>query len=421
MAGFPIRRTRRCAWLLLFHLSLTAHAAGTGLTLQDALTRSLDRNPDLKAFEYELAAQSGRLQQARAHRNPEVGVLVENALGSGKHSGFDSTETTLSIGFALEHGARQRRVDVAQAGSGLLDTEATIRRLDVAAETARRFVAVLAGQEALTASRRATALAQETASAVEIRVRAAKAPQAEEARAQAQLARIRLDEEHAEHELAAARQRLAAIWGSTQPDFTEARGDLLSLPTLVPFDLLRERLKHNTEIDRLVSEKRVREAEVHLAEMRKRPPWQLSAGVRRFELGDDHAFVVGLTVPIATRDYSQGTLAEARALSSQVDAKTEALRVRLDAELFGLYQELGHSYAEVRTLRDEVLPRIEAATEQSRYAYERGRYGYVEWVAAQRELVELRRALVDATADAHRQRIEIERLTGATLAGNILQ
>ena len=174
-----------------------AQSGDEPLSLQQAVTRTLERNLDLKAFEFELAAQSGRLQQARARPNPEVGVLVENAFGSGDRSSLDAAETTLSLGFLLEHGARQRRIDVAEASGGLLDTEGRIRRLDLAAETARRFVAVLSSQEVLAASRRATQLAKETADAVQARVRAAKAPQAEEARAQAQLARVRLEEEHA--------------------------------------------------------------------------------------------------------------------------------------------------------------------------------------------------------------------------------
>ena len=71
--------------------------------------------------------------------------------------------------------------------------------------------------------------------------------------------------------------------------------------------------------------------------------------------------------------------------------------MRLDTELFAIYQDLNHAYTEVKMLRDEVLPKMELAVEESRYAYERGRYSYVEWVAAQRELLEMRRALSSPT------------------------
>ena len=59
---------------------------------------------------------------------------------------------------------------------------------------------------------------------------------------------------------------------------------------------------------------------------------------------------------------------------------------------------------------------MEAALEATRVAFERGRYSYLEWVDAQRELVEVQRALITAAANAHLYRTEIERLTGESLS-----
>jgi cobalt-zinc-cadmium efflux system outer membrane protein len=416
MFSFLLRSARACALAPLCVAAMSLPAlADSPITLQQAVERALERNPDLAAFEYEIQAQQGVLQQSRARPSPEVGLLVENALGSGHRSDFDATETTLSLGFAIERGARQRRIDVAVAGSEQLATEKRIQRLDVAAEAARRFVTLLERQQALDDARNASKLVEETVKAVQARVRAAKVPEAEEGRALAQLARSRLDEEHAEHELASARLRLAALWGAAQVDFGQAQGELLSPPALEPYETVHARITSNSDFERLVSDKRVREAEVRVAQMRAKPPWHITAGVRRFEDEGEHAFVVGITVPLPSRDAAQGAVAEARARSSQVDAQSQALRARLEAELFALYQELNHSHTEVETLRKDVLPRIESALEQSRYAYERGRYGYIEWVTAQRELLDVRRALLEASAELHQFRIEIERLTGTAL------
>lgn len=416
MLSFLFRKARHSGLLLsLILLSPAAVAAEGPLTLQHAVERTLERNPDLAAFEYEIQAQHGALRQARARPGAEVGLHVENAFGSGRRSDFDTAETTLSLGFLIERGARERRTEVAMAGGELLTTEQRIQRLDIAAETARRFVVLLERQQALEDARSATRLVQETVKAVEARVRAGKVPEAEQGRALAQLARIRLDEDHAEHELASARVRLAALWGAIDADFSQVQGELLSPPELEPFETVRARITQNADFERLVSEKRVREAELRLAQMRSRPPWQVTAGVRRFEDTDDHALVLGITVPLPSRDLAHGAIAQARAQSAHVDAKTRALHARLQADLFALYQELKHTYAEVGTLRQEVLPRIEAALEQSRYAYERGRYGYIEWITAQRELLDVRRALLEASGELHQFRIEIERLTGTAL------
>ena len=404
----------------LLSISVWVQAAEP-LRLEDAVVRSLERSPDLAVFAYELKSQAGKVQQAGVRSPLEVGLLTENVIGSGARSSFDAAETTLSLGFLLEHGAFQRRRDVALAGSSVLDTELLIRRTDLAAETTRRFITVLEYQQHITELQHARELAEQTLQAVQLRVRAAKVPRAEEARAQAQLARARLDEEHAEHELLSARRELTSLWGEIESTFSEARGELSVIPVLPTFDSLKANLENNPDFERFVSEKRLRESELRFAQSRRRQPWHVTAGVRRFEDGDDHAFIVGITVPIASRGYEQGAIAESRAHLEAVDAKRTALRVKLDTELFGIYQDLNHAYTEVVMLREDVLPKMEQAVEESRYAYERGRYSYVEWVAAQRELLETRRSLSSAYADVHRYRVEIERLTGASLAPTSLR
>ena len=113
MLVFCMRTAARCccaSMILLAPLGAPA-AAERPLTLQQAVERTLARNPDLNAFSYAIQAQEGVLQQAQASPNPEVGLLVENVLGSGQRSDFDSAETTLSLGFALERGARERRIE----------------------------------------------------------------------------------------------------------------------------------------------------------------------------------------------------------------------------------------------------------------------------------------------------------------------
>lgn len=391
------------------------------LGLQQAIIRTLESNPDLAVFAHEPQAQQGRIRQASARPPVEVGVLVENALGNGEHRGLDAAETTVSLGFLLEHGALQRRRDAALAGADLIDVDLEIRRLDTAAETSRRFITVLESQQHIVEMQRARELAEQTLEAVRQRVRAAKVPAAEEARAQAQVARATVAEEHAEHELLTARRRLAAQWGDIESTFGDAAGALDVLPPLPTFESLRTELEGNPDLERFVSEQRLGETELRLAQTRRRPAWQLTTGVRRFESSDDHGFVVGITVPLPSKDYAEGTIAQARAHLDQLESKRTARRIQLDTELFAMYQELNHAYREVAMLRDDVVPQMQRAADESRYAYERGRYSYVEWMTAQRELLEMRHELSSAYASAHRHRIEIERLVGVSLTSRTLR
>jgi cobalt-zinc-cadmium efflux system outer membrane protein len=408
-----------CAVVALLALSdLHAQPSAQPLSLAGALERSAQNHPELGALAFEVDAQAGRVRQAGARPKPEVGLLVENVLGTGSRSGIDSAETTLSIGYALEHGATARRLDAANAAASLLDINIQIRRYDIAAETARRFLDVLVSQSRLEQSGNAIVIGEQSLEAVQKRVQAAKVPPAEEARARAELSRLKLQREHAQHLLLTARRRLAVMWGALEPDFSQVTGELLPLPALDTFEAQRLKIADNPEFNRLITEKRLRDAEVNVARLRATPPWQVTAGIRRYEDFDDHALVFGINVPLGNRALAEGAVAEARAMADAVDARSEATRVRLDTELFTIYQELGHAYAEVTSLRQEIIPAMQTAAEQSRYAYERGRYGYMEWAAAQRELLDAERALFEAAADAHRLRIEIERLTGTALGGH---
>ncbi|MBN8279709.1 MAG: TolC family protein, partial [Gammaproteobacteria bacterium] len=90
-------------------------------------------------------------------------------------------------------------------------------------------------------------------------------------------------------------------------------------------------------------------------------------------------------------------------------------RAAARTRLFGLYEELRQAGRESDELRDAVLPELQKALDATRYAYDRGRYGYVELADAQREFLEARAARIDAASLARDLLIDIERLTGEAL------
>jgi cobalt-zinc-cadmium efflux system outer membrane protein len=411
-----------CACALIMVLSLSVRAESTSssdaerITFDDAIAYALERNPDLLAFGYQLDVVSGRVQQASLAPNPELTIAFEDALGTDNFRGVDSAETTISLAWALERGVRVRRVDAARASASLSTVDAEILRVDVAAETARRFITLLANQARAITVSEAVGLAEETVLAVAHRVESGGAPQADLARAEAELATTRLLQEDMEHELITARHRLAAQWGETAPNFSQAKGDPSVLPNTEAYAALRERIEQNQDIARYLSTQRLAEAELRLAEAQRKPAWQARVGVRRMESSDDYALVAGITIPLAVRNRNQGRISEARAVISQTRAETAAARIRIETTLFVLYEALQHSLHRATTLQNEIIPRVELALAETRTAYERGRYSYLEWRTVQAELIDARRELIEASVDAHRQVIEIERLTGVRVA-----
>ena len=324
-----------CPALVLAQVASSANVAA--ISLPEALARTIARNPDLVAFGYHIAAAEGRLLQANLAPNPELGVVVEDVLGTDAFRGVKSAETTVTLGWILERGVRRWRGDAASADLSLRNVDAELVRLDTAAETARRFVACLAYQVRLLNAGEAVRIAEQTVAAVSSRVAASRALQAELSRAEAGLARAELLHEDYEHELLSAYHRLGAQWGETQPDFSTVTGELQTLPTVEPLDTLLARAAQNPELGRLLSQRRLAEAELHLAEARRRPKWRVYGGLRRFESVDDFAVVGGITVPLAVRNRNQGRIAEAQANVARTEAETVALRVEVETALFVLH------------------------------------------------------------------------------------
>ncbi len=398
------------------HDAIPAVDEAPRLSLSTAVSRTLTSNPELAQSGFRLRAQDARVDAAGLRIAPELHSQIENAFGTGRARGLDGVEATFALSQVIELGGqRERRLDLARESRAAAGNDVAIGQLDVLAELGRRFIHVASDQKQLELTGIATELAEKTVAEVERRVRAAKSPAVELNRARISLARARVAQEHAEHELLTSRRKLAAMWGATEAGFGMVDADLFSLPMVGDLETLTTRLAATPDFLRYATEARQRDAEIRLAEAKARSQLSVSAGARWLSDTDDTAFVGGISMPLFGRRQAQPQIDEARALRAEVDAERHAARVRAEASLFELVQELRHAITEAEVLRDEVVPQMEAALVATEYAWQRGRYSYLEWTEAQRERIAVQRALIEAAANAHLFQVEIERLTGAAI------
>lgn len=396
------------------------HAVGQDgaetLRLADAIAKSLKQHPSLRGFVFNTRIQDAQVSAATLRPLPQAELVVEDFAGTGAHSGLSAAQTTLSLSQLIELGGkREGRIAVAEAARTGLRTRLAAQQLDVVAEVARRFVAVLEGQARLDIAAQGLSVAENALAQVGRRVQAARAPPAESARAGAQLWEARLLLEYAEHELEIERHALAAAMGEKTATFGRAEGDLLQLSPVAAFPELVARLDSAPEFLQFADEERLRDAEIRLAEIRSRPDLKATLGVRRLEQNDDIALVAGVSLPLFTKRTAQPQIDAARAARERIGVDRESVWLATQSSLFSQYQQLEHSRGLANVLRAELIPRLETALEQTAYAYERGRYSYLEWTTAQQDLLDARRRLVQAAKDFHILRIEIERVTGESL------
>lgn len=404
------------AILLLNPLAANAAAnKNAALSLAEAINKTFQNNPDLASFQFQNKAQQGRLVQAGLSPKPEVTLMLEDALGDGDLEGFDSAQTTLSVNWVLEQALRQKRTQVAMANQGLIDSDKSIKQLDVATQTARYFLQTLAHQESALLADKAIYLADAMVKETKKRTNSGKASLAELYRAEAELAQRQLIREDSKHEIDAAIRLLAAQWGETAPMFTEVAGQLTLAEKIISFEELKQQLNNNLGLHRFLSLQRIKEAELKLAEEQKDPMWRIQTGLRHDQSTGDYSLIAGLSVPFGGSNQNQGRIAEVSAQLEQQHVETTALRIRLETALFVYYKKLEHSQHVAEILSKNVIPRLEKALSESRKAYESGKYSYLELKVLQTELLDAQLNLLENSLASQLNKIEIERLTGVQI------
>lgn len=389
--------------------------AAEPLRLEEAVARAMASNPALAA---EAAAM--RATQARAERDglPTPYVLggeIENVAGTGRLSGADSAEITLSISRVIELGGkRAARQALGSAEFSRQQNLAETARIDIASRTTARFIEVVADQQRLAYAHERVAQAEHTRSEVATWVAAARNPESDLSAAEIAVAEAELEREHAEHELASARMTLAASWGALTPDFDTVAGDLRQLPEIAPFATLAARLPTTPEQRASLLEAEAIAARRRVAEASAKPDLNLSVGVRRLEAFDEQGLVMSVSVPLGSKPRAAHSIAEADAQLAALEARRDALRFERHQALFAKYQELKHARTEVESLHSKMLPKAEQALDFTRRGFEAGRFSFVSLAQAQKTLFDLRARSVEAAARYHTLLVEVERLTAVT-------
>ncbi|MEC8820224.1 MAG: TolC family protein, partial [Pseudomonadota bacterium] len=346
-----------------------------------------------------------------------VGAEVENVAGTGELSGIKALETRVTLSSVLELGGkRQSRVDLVEQQSDVVRVERKVKALDLLGQVTRRFINVLNSQERVKLAEVGLELAQTTLKEVNRRVSAAVAPKADLGRAEAAVQQAELTLLAEQRQLEANRMALANLWGSYQPAFDTVSGSLYSFNEAVPFDALFSKAQQNPQIEMFAAETRIRDAEVRLARTQQVADLTWSVGIRRDEGIDDTALVAGISMPLFSRERAQGRIEEALAARNEVTYRRQDLLLQLHTQLYRAYSGRSQAIISIQKLQEQIIPKLNTSLEQTREGYQRGLYSYLDLLTVRQDLLNARRAVIEAATAALTYEAEIEQLTAEPLA-----
>ncbi|MFC1452556.1 TolC family protein [Verrucomicrobiota bacterium] len=392
------------------------HERGGTLRLDHALAAALLHNPELEGFAYEVRAAEAREMQARALPNPELEIEIEEYNRDGE--GFSSAETGISLGQLIELGGKRRwRTRVAQAEGRLAGWDYEAKRLDVFAETARRFAAVVAAQRRHVLSQSSIDVAERNAEAVQERVKAGKEPPFQAAKAGAELEIARMEGVAARHALAAARANLVAMWTAPAAEFGTAEDNLDAVLDVVPsLERLQSKLSSSPELERWEADIELRETALASEKAARVPDLEASVGVHRYEEDGTDSISFGIGLPLPVFDRNRGNTSAARHELEKARSEQRAAAASLKAQLAQAHADLASAHGRARALALKVVPATTEAFEAVREGYQQGKFGFLDMLDAQRGLFEAKASLIDSLEDYHGAATAIERITATGLA-----
>ncbi len=399
---------------LSFALRDAAAQATNTLSLDDAFARVAESHPDLRLIRSRAEVLSAERDSASLRPAYVVGATAENILGSGATRGFDSAEPTLTLASVLERGGKlDARRALAQRRIDALAIERETRRLDLLAEVARRYLAIVAAQQQREIADADIAQRRRTVAGARQRLQAGASPESVVLTAQAALARAELDRARFDRRYLAARQHLAAMWGERDPGFGIAAADPSILPSIPEFSALADALQAMPEIAQFADQQRIGKARLQLARSEAAADVEWQVGVRRLQESDDVALIAGLSMPLGARARAQPQIRAAEAELASLEIEREAKGLSLYSTLAEAHGRYRAAEIEVVRWRDDVLPKLGKAEAAAERAYRAGAISYLEWAQLQSERTNARKQQLEAALDAQRALIEIQRLTGS--------
>ena len=349
-------------------------------------------NPRMVGPRAETDAAVALVDQARLSPNPEVSFDVENVAGNGAFSGLRSTEYTLSVGQRLELGGkRSARIGAAEAQAELASLGADLTTVELGQLVRERYLTAAAAAARVELSEDVVARNEELARIAGVLVEVGREPPLRALRADAALAEARARLVEAEAESLSARTALASLWAGGEAPLVPAE-----FPNILPPASLMSQATESLIYRVARAESTAAAAEIERQQSLRIPDPTVSAGVRRFEESGDHAFLVGVSIPLPFRDRNQGNIAAAEARLRAANAREAVALADFEQAVATARARYLGAEARVETLSQTSLPQAEEALRLVRIGYRNGRFPLIEVLAAAEARDTIREALIAA-------------------------
>ncbi len=375
------------------------------LTLEQALELARTHSPELRAAHLHAQAAEKGVGAAGLWKNPNLkfegeGLGWDNDL-------FSEGEYTLGLKQEFQLGGKQKKERaVAHKSVGIASQALLEKELLLAVDVRMAFLEVVFLQENGKVQAEQEELGRAFVEVAKRRHKAGGGSELEVVQAELELEKTLFSQTCCLGELVAAQEALASLIGFSMKDLPKPTAPYYKLENLGALALDDS---HPT-LQRLNAESEKARAEALQAKAQDISNISLGAGYKYEAAEEINTFVLSASMPLSFNKRGRAEYAAGLLRADAVLAERDDVRRRLKAELAGALALYMGAKAQAEMGQEKLIPKAEQAYELSRAGYESGRFSWLELIAAQQRLADIRIGYIEALKEAHLAWIEILKL-----------
>ncbi|MBI5633169.1 MAG: TolC family protein [Nitrospirae bacterium] len=403
---------------LLISTSPAAGIETRGLTLEQAVTLALEKNPDLQTLRLEEESAKGQNERARL-------LLINNPTLEGNVSKKDRPEVEgggkfTNYGFKLSQefevaGQRSARIIVSEKELARVRLEIRDRERILISDVKNAFTTALARKKKSGLAREIVRLNEELLGYTKIKFQAGDVSGLDVNFSEVELSKARKELLLAERE---HRESLLALQGllGLSPDMSFAiEGDLPSEAPALPDKEALKILAFSHRPDSKAGAFEIEKTEFALKLVRKDafPNITLSGFYDR----DERRNVAGLeiSIPLPFFDRKQAEKREAFAKAEGAKIKAAGLKKTIEREIDQVVNDITSAIEELSLFRTEILEKAAENLKLLNLAFKEGKIGFFELRLAQKDTIEAQFAYIEAQTRTQLALNAIEKTIGGAV------
>ncbi len=398
----------------------TAVAAEAPITVEDAVARALEANPQIHAAVRRLTLAQSRSSTARSLDDP---MLMVRDWDTPLSKPWDLNQAQLMFSVQQTFVSRQKRdlrARLVGDDAELAASDLESLRQEVAAEVRKACADLKRNVQEMRLHDRQAALLKEALAAALSQYTAGRVPQADVLRAQMAVTRL---EEHMielEQERDTARAALNALMGRPADQAVEIAGDYadaVAMPSLE--ELERLAMEHRPELAGLRQGIAKSQDQAQATRLAMKPDFTAALGYMLMPSGSTarNAYMAELTMnlPGLNRRRHDGEAKQADAATAVAEADLEAQSAAVFLQVRQAQIAIDAAEKRTKVYRDTLLPQAEAAFKAATAAYQNNRAEFSTLIDSQNLLLDIQTALYKASSARDAGLADLERAIGTAV------